>query len=264
MFAPLCGVGERDDLVGQVDLDAVLGALRACECLAERAPARRSSPGSNSTGSAQPSTHLSQRPMWVGIDWKIGPAVRARGHEVPEVDVGVADAGGVVEVGQAEVVAVLVGEHADARVLGLHDVVRELEVGAGDRPRRRRRRRSAPRWRTVPSAPPPPDLSSPACTSTTWSMTPSGSRKLPSPSTVALVLDVVVGPREVGLRVGERLRPRRSAAGRRRAGCRGGPACPGPRRPRRRPRRSGGRRSRRTRPRSAAPRPTGSPCRCTV
>ena len=34
----------------------------------------------------------------------------------------------------------------------------------------------------VPCAPPPPDLSSPAWTSTTWSMTPSGSRTLPSPS----------------------------------------------------------------------------------
>jgi hypothetical protein len=25
------------------------------------------------SGSAQPRTHLSQMPMWVGIDWKIGP-----------------------------------------------------------------------------------------------------------------------------------------------------------------------------------------------
>ena len=31
------------------------------------------SPGFTTTGSAQPSTHLSQRPMCVGIDWKIGP-----------------------------------------------------------------------------------------------------------------------------------------------------------------------------------------------
>ena len=30
-------------------------------------------PGLTSTGLAQPSTHLSQRPMCVGIDWKIGP-----------------------------------------------------------------------------------------------------------------------------------------------------------------------------------------------
>ena len=70
--------------------------------------------------------------MCVGIDWKIGPECEPERHEVPEVDVGVAAAGGVVEVGQAEVVAVLVGEHADAGVLGLHDVVRELQVGAGD------------------------------------------------------------------------------------------------------------------------------------
>ena len=32
------------------------------------------SPGFISSGSAQPSIHLSQMPMWVGIDWKIGPA----------------------------------------------------------------------------------------------------------------------------------------------------------------------------------------------
>ncbi len=31
------------------------------------------SPGPNVFGSAQPSTHLSQRPMWVGSAWKISP-----------------------------------------------------------------------------------------------------------------------------------------------------------------------------------------------
>ena len=59
-------------------------------------------------------------------------AVRAGGHQVPEVDVRVGVAGGVVEVRQAQVVAELVGEDADPGVLRLHDVVRHLQVGAGD------------------------------------------------------------------------------------------------------------------------------------
>ena len=71
-------------------------------------------------------------PMCVGIDWKIGPECEPVRHQVPEVDVGVAAPDGVVEVGQAQVVAVLVGEDADAGVLGLHDVVGDLQVGAGD------------------------------------------------------------------------------------------------------------------------------------
>ena len=49
-----------------------------------------------------------------------------------------AGAAGVVEVREPEVVAVLVGEHADAGVLGLHDVVRQPQAGVADAARRRR------------------------------------------------------------------------------------------------------------------------------
>ena len=77
-------------------------------------------------------------PMCVGIDWKIGPecepelirSQKSMSDSPPPVD--------VVQVRQTEVVAVLVGEHAHARVLGLHDVVRQLQAaGAGDGRRRR-------------------------------------------------------------------------------------------------------------------------------
>ena len=50
--------------------------------------------------------------------------MRAGAHQVPEVDVGVTAARGVVQVRQTEVVAVLVGEDPDAGVLGLDDVAR--------------------------------------------------------------------------------------------------------------------------------------------
>ena len=58
--------------------------------------------------------------------------VGARGHQGPEgsVVLGAAGvAGGVVEVGQAEVVAELVGEHTQAAVLGLHGVVVDPDAG---------------------------------------------------------------------------------------------------------------------------------------
>ena len=128
--------------------------------------------------------------------------VRTRAHEVPEVDVGVADTRGVVQVGQAEVVAVLVREHADARVLGLHDVVRELEVGAGDVGAAGDRRRVRPERvgalgtaaaRLVFTGVHEHDVVDHAI----------GLEHVAVVVAVALVFDVVVGPREVGLRLGE-------------------------------------------------------------
>ena len=67
----------------------------------------------------------------MGIDWKIGPECE------PELirsqkSMSESPPPGVVEVRQAEVVAVLVREDADAGVLGLDDVVGQLQVGAGD------------------------------------------------------------------------------------------------------------------------------------
>ena len=56
------------------------------------------------------------------------PALR---HQRPELDAVVA-AEAVVQVGQAEVVAVLVGEHADAAVLRLHRVVADPDAGVAD------------------------------------------------------------------------------------------------------------------------------------
>ena len=72
-------------------------------------------------------------------------AVRADRHDVPEADVAVGGrADGVVQIGQTEVVPVLVGDHADPGVLGLSGVVEDpdaagLRDGARHRWRRRRR-----------------------------------------------------------------------------------------------------------------------------
>ncbi|KDN84967.1 hypothetical protein KCH_34940 [Kitasatospora cheerisanensis KCTC 2395] len=58
----------------------------------------------------------------------------ARGHQGPETDRVVdALAAGVVQVRQAQVVAVLVGEHAQAAVLRLHGVVADPQAGGADR-----------------------------------------------------------------------------------------------------------------------------------
>ena len=72
-----------------------------------------------------------------GLEQRAG--VRARAHQVPEVDVGLGRADRVVEVGQPEVVAVLVGDDADAGVLGLRGVVEDLDAGARDLVAARRR-----------------------------------------------------------------------------------------------------------------------------
>ncbi len=58
--------------------------------------------------------------------------VRGGGHQRPEVDAVVA-AAGAVQVGQAEVVAELVGEQADAAVLARLDVVVDVQAGVADR-----------------------------------------------------------------------------------------------------------------------------------
>ena len=142
-------LGGGDDLVRKIDLDAVLRALRGPRRLAELDVARRRARGEDQrVGPAEhplvPEAHVRRHRL------EDRAAVRARAHEIPEVDVGVAGARRVVQVRQAEVVAVLVGEDADAGVLGLHDVVRDLDVRAGNLVSRRGWSRSAPRWRRRP------------------------------------------------------------------------------------------------------------------
>src|SRR5262245_36875347 len=72
MLLPLCGWASVITLFGRLTLmpSAVpLGVRLVCPTITSRADL----PGPTSTGLAQPSTHLSQRPMCAGIDWKIGP-----------------------------------------------------------------------------------------------------------------------------------------------------------------------------------------------
>ena len=80
-------------------------------------------PGLRVSGSAQPSTHLSQMPMCVGSAWKTGPVCEPEAIRSQKSTSESALPERVVEVRQAQVVAVLVGEDADAGVLRLHDVV---------------------------------------------------------------------------------------------------------------------------------------------
>src|SRR6185436_3746112 len=72
IFSPLCGSARVTTLSGRLTL------MPSCVPFFGREvwptlTVEGASPGFTSTGSTQPSTHLSQRPMWVGIDWKIGP-----------------------------------------------------------------------------------------------------------------------------------------------------------------------------------------------
>ena len=72
IFEPLCGVARVIVLFGRLILRPSLvprGVRDACPTSTDW----RRSPGLMTLGSAQPRTHLSQMPMWVGIDWKIGP-----------------------------------------------------------------------------------------------------------------------------------------------------------------------------------------------
>ena len=73
MFSPLCGVARVTTLFGRLTLTPSAEPLSGREFW-PTLTAFGSSPGLTWTGSAQPRTHLSQRPMCVGIDWKIGPA----------------------------------------------------------------------------------------------------------------------------------------------------------------------------------------------
>ena len=105
-------------------------------------------------------------------------------HQGPEAGGVLAAAGGVVLVGQAEVVAVLVGEDAEAAVLRLHGVVADPDAGVADLGAAElvvRRAGAAgvgavrvpavgPDGVRRPAAPPPADSSSPACTIWKWSM----------------------------------------------------------------------------------------------
>ena len=125
-------LGECDPLVRQVDLDAVLRALGGTGGLADldglgavaRVDLQRVDPSEHPL---VPDAHVGRH----RLEDRTG--VRAGAHQIPEVDVGVARVRGVVQIRKTQVVAVLVGEHADAGVLRLDDVVLDLEVGAGDR-----------------------------------------------------------------------------------------------------------------------------------
>jgi hypothetical protein len=72
-FAPLCGVVITTSLSGRlirIPSAVPVGVREVWPTRTVRFPL----PGSMTTGSAQPSTHLPHRPMWVGIAWKTGPA----------------------------------------------------------------------------------------------------------------------------------------------------------------------------------------------
>src|SRR5690606_40572416 len=71
-LAPLCGVDSTTCLSGRLIRTPSSVPLGVRE-LWPTASSFLWSPGSMILGLAQPSTHLSHRPMWVGMDWKIGP-----------------------------------------------------------------------------------------------------------------------------------------------------------------------------------------------
>ena len=72
MSSPLCGVVSTIFLSGRFTLMPSSVPFFGREVWPTLI-VRDLSPGFTTSGSAQPGTHLSQRPMWVGIDWKMGP-----------------------------------------------------------------------------------------------------------------------------------------------------------------------------------------------
>src|SRR5690606_3752476 len=128
--APAVRVDHLERFGGQVHPDAVLGELGRAGGLADGDEAAAVA-GVEHLGVGPAEHPLAPQAHVGGHGLEDRAGVGAAGHQVPEVDGGAARAGGVVQVGQAEVVAVLVGEDADAGVLGLHDVVGDLQVGAG-------------------------------------------------------------------------------------------------------------------------------------
>ena len=155
--------------------------------------------------------------MWVGSDWKIGPLcepVLMRSQkstsDSPAPDVSYRS-------GQAEVVAVLVGEDADAGVLGLDDVVGDLDVRSGDGVARDRRGMG------------PDGVDALGATAAGLVLAGVHEHEVVDDAVrledvavavdVALVLDVVVRPGEVGLGGRERVDRVLAERRRRRPGC---------------------------------------------
>jgi hypothetical protein len=72
MFSPLCGVARVTVFWGRftrMPSSVPLGVREVWPTLTSRAE----EPTPKVSGSAQPSTYLSHRPMWTGMDWNSGP-----------------------------------------------------------------------------------------------------------------------------------------------------------------------------------------------
>ncbi len=122
--------GERRDLIGQADAHAIgaaegrIGALADLDgaWLIVRVHDHGVRPAQHPL---IPEPHVSRDGL---EDWAaVAPGV----HQIPELDVAFAAAHDVVEVGQAQIVAELVGEDPHARILRLHDVVENPDIVVG-------------------------------------------------------------------------------------------------------------------------------------